>query len=133
MTALIHSTARRVAAEANWGRWVGACGWCPSAMALTPGTSAFRCRECGEATEVVWPSDAMVCGVERLLMMRPNVTTRNWRPGETLRDLMFENGAHGIFDRCLDDGPARILLTVQDDRITVDALPDAGDELRAVA
>lgn len=88
--------------------------------------AGFHCRECWQSTAVLWPSDDMVQGVERLLMMRPDVTTRNWTPGETLIDLMWENGQHGIFTGL--DGA----LAVEDGRIRTDTLP-ATRELRAIA
>jgi hypothetical protein len=126
VSALVHGSTRVVSAEANWGRWVARCGWCPSAMAVEPGTAGFHCRECWQSTEVVWPSDDMVQGVERLLMMRPDVSTRNWLPGETLIDLAWENGRHGILS-----GLAGALV-VEDGRIRRDTLP-ATRELRAIA
>jgi hypothetical protein len=30
-----------------------------------------------------------------VLMMRPVAATRNWKPGETIDDLLMENAAHG--------------------------------------
>ena len=53
-------------------------------------------RLCGTVTEVIWPSEAMMAGVERILMMRPDPTKRNWWPGETLHDLIAENAEHGL-------------------------------------
>lgn len=119
---LIHIEAGQVNACANWGRWVSRCSRCPSAMTLDPGCSAFTCRECDAVTEVRWPTDAMIEGVERLLMMRPDVTTRNWEPDETLVDLMVDNASHGIFD-ALDIAPGVSALTVAAHTILRDALP----------
>lgn len=118
MTAsLIRARVPRVAAAVNWGRWVVRCPVCPSALAARPGAPLFTCTSCGTDAEVVWPPEETVYGVERLLLMRPNETTRNWEPGETLVDLMMENGMHGIFDRV--EG----VLTVDDGGIRRDALP----------
>lgn len=69
----------------------------------------------------------MIVGVERLLMMRPDPSTRNWFPGETLVDLTYENGAHGIFDNLAERGVSaavgEMVLAVDQDQIRVDALP----------
>jgi hypothetical protein len=65
----------------------------------------------------------MVEGVERLLAMRPNPKNRNWRPGETLIDLMTENAVHGVFDPALPADPGTCLLSVDEGRIMTDALP----------
>ena len=123
MTALIHSRALRVAARVNWGRWIADCLWCSGAMALAPGTSAFDCMSCGATLEVVWPSDETVFSVARLLMMRPDPNTRNWEPGEPLRQLMIENETHGIFDHLMEGGARGSLLTVTDN---YDGDTDAG-------
>jgi hypothetical protein len=54
-------------------------------------------------------------------MMRPDPTTRNWFPGETLHDLMFENASHGIFDHLGETSGT--LFGVDDLGIRVDNLP----------
>lgn len=118
----------RIAAVANWGRWVLRCPACPNALAVEPGVELFTCPGCGTAAEIVWPPEEMVYGVERLLLMRPDESSRNWEPPETLVDLMMENGAHGIFDRV--EG----LLTVDTVGIRRDSLPSTRQPvLRAVA
>ena len=126
MTALIH-TGAVCEAYANWSRWVAECGHCQyGAQQLRPCESHFRCSFCGGVTEIIWPAPDMIRGVERLLMMRPDPSTRNWTPGETLSGLMWENGEHGIFDH-LDEleapPPGSMWLAVADDRIQIDALP----------
>jgi hypothetical protein len=65
----------------------------------------------------------MIAGVERLLTFRPDVTTRNWVPGETLHDLLAENVAHGIGP---DVGES---MTIIGDKITADTLPAARGRL----
>jgi hypothetical protein len=65
----------------------------------------------------------MVQGVERLLLMRPDPSTRNWWPHETLHDLMFENGAHGVFDSAPEMEPGTVKLSVNDFGIQTDNLP----------
>lgn len=126
MTALVQSGSHVVEAYANWSRWVAHCGLCPRAMRLQSFTPHLECDLCGTTTEVIWPSESMVAGVERLLMMRPDPSTRNWVPGETLHALMFENGAHGIFDNLseqLGAAPGESLFVVEDERIRMDGLP----------
>ena len=112
---------------ANWGRWVADCSHqdvCTAAMQVEPFTEGFLCPECGRSTKIVWPSPDMVRGVERLLMMRPHPKQRNWLPGETLPDLMLENGAHGILSGPnFPDLPGQSLLAVTDDKIINDILP----------
>lgn len=116
-----------VEAYANWSRWVAHCGRCPRAVQLQPSTPMFECDFCGAIVEVLWPINQIIVGVERLLMMRPDPSTRNWVPGETLHDLMFENGAHGIFDNLEQHGviaePGTSLLSVDDQGIRADRLP----------
>lgn len=82
---------------------------------------------CDTVSEIVWPSEEMARGIYRLLMMRPNYTNRNWLPGETLNDLMWENGENGIFDhleaRGVEATPGTDLFVVEGDHIRIDALP----------
>lgn len=124
---LVHVSKGAVEAEANMGRWVARCSLCPSATAPKFGAPAFECRLCGTVTEIIWPSDEMRQGVERLLMMRSNWANRNWLPHETLHDLMRENGQHCVFDNLeqlgLEVSPGDSLLTVTDTEIRHDQLP----------
>jgi hypothetical protein len=82
-------------AEANWGRWIARCParGCYSARQLNPG-EGFICDDCGHIADVVWPPDTAL--IEHLLILRPDVTTRNWLPGETTDDLWLENIRHGV-------------------------------------
>lgn len=106
----------RVQVRANWGRWIADCPRCPSAEAmLSRHQPLFVCADCGLRAEIEWPP--MTLDIERLLLMRPNVTNQNWEPGETLIDLMVENAEHGIFN----DTDAT--LVVDAERIRVDTLP----------
>lgn len=114
-----------VAVEANHGRWVAWCGYrdrCDAAAQLARFQPVFVC-ECGGRTEVVWPDPDMVAGIERLLLMRPHRKHQNWRPGETLHDLLHENATHGILTRHAAGLEAGGLFGIDGDRITVDALP----------
>jgi hypothetical protein len=85
-------------AEANWGRWVATCPrpYCTNALALYPRQTLFVCMAedgCGYVADVVWPTDPDA--IQTVLMMRPVAATRNWKPGETIDDLLMENAAHG--------------------------------------
>jgi len=133
MTALTRIGGHLAEAYVNWGRWVAKCDVCPWAATLQRATRHIECPLCGTVTEILWPSDDMVAGIGRLLTMRPNPQTRNWLPGETLRDLMWENGAHGIFDglsEALGATPGAALLGVDDNRIRLDRLPAIGQDIR---
>jgi hypothetical protein len=125
---------------ANWGRWVAPCAGCPSALQVVAGVvdedagvlgwdaghrrHGLRCLECGSLHVASWPDEDLTAGVERLLMLRPDPTTRSWYPGETLDDLAAENMAHGVFARLeIDPTPGTASLVIRDGRIVVDALP----------
>jgi len=120
-----------VEAHASWSRWCVRCGRCPSAEQLFPFVRGiydppprFTCRDCGSVTEIIWPTEDMARGVERLLMMRPDPSTRSWFPGETLHDLLIENAAHGVFDHLPDEPvPGATMFAVDDFAIRVDNLP----------
>lgn len=43
---------------------------------------------------VVLPADREA--IEAALLPRPDITTRNWLPGESVADLLAENAEHGI-------------------------------------
>ena len=88
----------------------------------------FGCEECGARAEIMWPTEEIVYGVERLLLMRPRRENQNWEPGETLTELMWENGQHGIFTGVPGE------LTVDAERIRRDSLPSTfRPELLAVS
>lgn len=114
-------------ARANWGRWIADCVRCPSAMMLWRFQPVFNCQDCGERCEIMWPPEETVYGIERLLLMRPRPENQNW-DGETLTELMWENGVHGIFDK------PRGELVVDGVGIRRDELPASfRPELRAVS
>lgn len=115
-------------ARAEWSRWVADCPapYCRSALQLQRWDPLFQCWECGARAEIVWPPFAH--DVERLLMMRPDPTSRNWMPGEDLHDLLLENLAHGILPAPAEElaafgaaGGGR-LLEIVEDRIVYDPL-----------
>lgn len=127
MTALVRAGTYVSEAHASWGIWAARCGCCrPGAERLQRFQAEMLCSFCGMVTDIIWPSVDMVKGVERLLMMRPDPSTRSWKPGETLTDLMWENGEHGIFDglsEALGADTASCPLSVTDNRIQIDELP----------
>jgi hypothetical protein len=86
-------------AEANWGRWIAPCPapYCHNAMQIDQNQQIFRCLgpdSCGLETQIQWPPDPD--GIELLLGVRPDFITRNWKPGETLEDLLRENTEHDL-------------------------------------
>lgn len=88
-------------AYVNWGRWVVDCGCC-SAMALEGFPSEVKCFECGEVQVVIYPAERDA--IEAILALRPGkilggtlaYPNRNWKPGESVRDLQKENRDHGL-------------------------------------
>lgn len=118
----------------NHGRWVAQCPrpYCTNAEAfgrVLPGdgqpgglrSDHFECRAgiyggCGLRCGVDWPSH--IVEIEALTMSRPAPVTRNWRPGESLADLMRENVENGLVP--LDK------LEIYGDRITAGALTSWG-------
>lgn len=133
-------------AYVNYGRWVVNCShpYCDAAVefnALKPPfyatfTPATVCWECGGRTQVVWPAEEMVYGIERLLLLRRNRKYQNWLPGETLVDLQRENGEHGVFNflNPEDWSPGELLMGATEIAITMDELPmlNPRRELKAV-
>lgn len=115
-------------ARVNWSRWVADCPspFCASALALEREQAWFRCRECDAVAEIVWP--AMVGDIQQLLALRPDETTRNWEPGETLFDLYEQNLEHGIlpWDLAAIERDGRATLTLTKDRIVAPQLTSGG-------
>lgn len=81
------------------GRWSVACE-CRSSQYASKQDRRFFCVECGNAVQrgrwrpVVFPDNADQ--IERALLSRPLVRTRNWRPGESIDGLATENREHGV-------------------------------------
>lgn len=119
-------------AEANWGRWVARCpaGLCTNAVQVNRWQQRYECvgaGGCGWTSYISWPPDPEA--VETLLAMRPDPNTRSWVPGETLQDLLLENGQHGVLPPDWMNG-TRVLLDTADDRATGGHLMDALPEYR---
>jgi hypothetical protein len=135
-----------VEAHVSAGRWCARCSspHCDAAVefnALKPPfyptfTPAVQCWECGEHTEVIWPTPEMLYGIERLLLLRRNPNTQNWYPGETLNDLQVENAVHGVYDfvNGIEAAPGTPLMIATDRELRTDMLPvlNPRRELRAV-
>jgi hypothetical protein len=134
----------RLFPRANWGRWIVDCPRCHSALAVDPeygwrdyrtrvdhAREFFECWDCGVYAEIEWPPEELWRGAERLLMMRADPMHRNFDPTtEDLNDLLWENGAHGVFDgfEALDlHGVSdHLALSVDNDKIRKDVLPETG-------
>ena len=97
MTALIRTTTQQAPARAYSGMWIVDCQRCRNAEHLERFQTAVVCSYCEITIEVLWPAGDMVHSIERLLLMRPIPYTQNWNPGETLHDLVRENGEHCFF------------------------------------
>lgn len=86
-------------AYVNHGRWVVNCPSCPSAQNASFDDPWFWCPTCGSGGmwhKVTFPKQRTA--IEVLLEKRPDITTRNWLPGESVADLRRENTDHGIRD-----------------------------------
>lgn len=134
-----------------WGRWVGycprpGCGSAESFGRCDDGTvggltgDRFECRRDGytpDGVRVVYGGCGLRCGVqwpanisdlERVLLARPALATRNWSPGETLDGLVAENLAHGLVPSdALNGGPSRPLLELRAGEVLAGALEFAPD------
>jgi len=82
------------------GEWIARCPFCPSAQHVSKNDPRFFCAGCLNAAvdnrtvPVAWTDKCE--RIEELLEARPFVTTRNWFPHETLKDLARENKEHGV-------------------------------------
>ena len=99
-------TAEPMVAEVNHGIWIAPCA-CGMPGLPTPGCIVWIdapwgwCVRCGNQAygggwrRVVMPPPAERAAIEAVLMRRPDPTTRNWSPGETVAGLVADNRAHG--------------------------------------
>ncbi len=93
----------------NQGRWVVECDAdnCRGAIDVSGRYIAgIRCDckdrtacyhkadPCGHIIRLDWPADLEA--IDRVLARRPDPSTRNWLPGETVEDLKAENLLHGM-------------------------------------
>lgn len=93
----------RAVAYVNHGRWMIDCPFgCGAAQEADPDWPLTLCVHCwnepvgGAWIRVEWPSPKTAEKIERMLVVRPDETTRNWRPGETVAMLGQENVDHGV-------------------------------------
>lgn len=119
-------------AEANWGRWIARCPkpLCHNATQVNRWEPIFRCvgaGGCGWSTDLLWPADPEA--IETLLLMRPDVTTQNWLPGETVQQLLTENATHGVIPPHML-GEAGCILETRSERVTAGRLVAALPEYR---
>lgn len=98
-------------AKIDWGRLLVDCPDCNSAEMVTPSEPVFFCRTCenirfaGKAIPVEFPSN--LAEIEQALLKRPAAEDslswvpliagflRNWKPGQTMDDLLVQNKARG--------------------------------------
>lgn len=89
-------------AEANAGRWIARCPFCTGAEYVSLTDPVFFCHECRNATvgsqlvAVELPPAKTREQIERYLLARPVPASRDWRPGETVKDLQAENRSLGV-------------------------------------
>lgn len=94
-------------ARCNHGLWIASCA-CGADGLPTPGCIVFPdapwgwCVRCGNRRHggcwrtVLVPTPEERARIEAVLLCRPDPATWNWRPGETVADLIAENVAHGV-------------------------------------
>lgn len=91
-----------IEAEINHGRWLARCPACHGAEEADPGEPIFYCLSCGNADnggqvmEAIFPDNMDL--IEQALLIRPDMGSRNWSPGEKFDDLLRENAEHGLDD-----------------------------------
>jgi hypothetical protein len=88
---------RSLPARVLYGRWMVDCPECNGALDVDPDEPVFLCLSCGwpgKLAVVVFPQDRKE--IERLLVLRPQIHTRNWFPGEPVKNLATENHEHGL-------------------------------------
>lgn len=81
----------------NHSRWLWACPTC-KAIHMAANTGRGFCTNCWNAGDGWYPLffPAERLDLERILDARPDPASRNWQPGETLRELELENRAYGV-------------------------------------
>lgn len=89
-----------VFAYVTGGMWQVPCA-CGNRPSVSPEWKIARCFDCGFVYRehvIALPSSHEVSEIERLLVLRPHLATRNWLPTETVADLRAENAAFGIVE-----------------------------------
>jgi hypothetical protein len=94
-----------IVAYVNHGRWIAECPDCAGAQLVSELERRFWCLNCGNAAvNFAWRHVRMPqkrTAIEAELVIRPaakgdRAITRNWLPGETVKDLQRENVEHGV-------------------------------------
>lgn len=92
-------------ARVDHGRWIADCpfdGCYGAEFVSITGCIPFFCNECRNAATggvpipVVLPDEKMRGQIDAYLSARPVPATRNWTPGETIKQLRDENREHGV-------------------------------------
>ena len=81
-------------AYVNHGRWVAECDTPYCAGAEAARGARIICDNCGQPSTVTYPRHR--ARIDEVLAQRLVPQTRNWVPGETVRDLLEENKAYGV-------------------------------------
>lgn len=90
-----------VVAIVNGGRWIAPCE-CGGAEYVDAETRLFMCCSCFNTAHghrwrlVELPDPTTAALVEKALLARPKAQTRNWRPAETVAQLLAENIVNGV-------------------------------------
>lgn len=90
-----------VVAYVNGGRWIADCE-CGGAEVVDAVSRLFMCASCFNVAHghrwrlVEIPNERTLTVLERVLLERPDRRTRNWRPSESVAELIAENVAHGL-------------------------------------
>jgi hypothetical protein len=96
--AVVEST-EAVVARVDHGRWIADCP-CGAGNAVDVDAKIALCFGCGTVhLNVTLPDATSLRAIERALVARAHVKTRNWNPDETVDDLKRENLAHGVVER----------------------------------
>jgi hypothetical protein len=85
-----------VQARVLYGRWLADCPMCGGAVDVDPAEPVWLCLSCGwpgQLAAVTFPPEREE--IERLLVQRPQIHTRNWFPGEPVGHLAEENRQFG--------------------------------------
>lgn len=92
------SLAASVDAYVNHDRWMWDCRVCNASQACTPVDPRAFCIDCFNGGDGWWPVvfPAERTALETLLARRPDRSTRNWLPTETLHDIQIENVVHHL-------------------------------------
>lgn len=90
----IHTVDTQMLARVDHNSWIIDCE-CGAGNAVDPTWPAAHCFGCGAVhRNITWPVNRE--RLEEILLLRVDVTKRNWQPGETEEDLLRENSELGV-------------------------------------